>query len=130
MTTQLKKTGQKHTGRAISHQLARLRAENARLRTELRTLKRAQGNSSKGPVSGPALPTPDPDGYYPAEETLDVIVARQIISRRRAAGWTQVELAERAGVRQETISRIESGKHAPNVSTVDRLDRALRQAGA
>ncbi|HEV3449524.1 MAG TPA: helix-turn-helix domain-containing protein [Gemmataceae bacterium] len=131
MTTQLKKTGQKRAGRRpISHQLARLRAENARLRAEVRALKYAQGNSSKVPVSGPALPTPDADGYYPAEETLDVIVARQIIYRRQAAGWTQVELAERAGVRQETVSRIESGKHVPNVSTVDRIDRALKQAGA
>jgi|GEM_PF-3466559 len=124
MTTQLKKTGQKRAGLAITRQLARLRAENARLRAELHTLKRSQE------MSGPTLPTPDADGYYPAEQALDVIVARQIIRRRQAAGWTQAELAERAGVRQETVSRIESGKHAPNLSTVDRLDRALKQAGA
>ena len=130
MTTQLKKTRHKRGGPAITRQLARLRAENARLRAELRTLKRTRGNFSKGPLSGPAMPVPDTDGYYPAEETLDVIVARQIIQRRQAAGWTQAELAERAGVRQETISRVESGKHAPNVSTVDRLDRALKQGGA
>lgn len=33
------------------------------------------------------------------------------------------------GIRQETVSRIESGKHTPSVPTVDRLDRALRAAG-
>jgi hypothetical protein len=32
------------------------------------------------------LPAPDADGNYAALEALDVIVARQIIRRRRAAG--------------------------------------------
>jgi predicted transcriptional regulator len=35
-----------------------------------------------------------------------------------------------AGVRQETISRLETGKHAANIDTVDRIDRALKRAGA
>jgi transcriptional regulator with XRE-family HTH domain len=38
------------------------------------------------------------------------------------------ELAERAGARQETVSRIETGKNAPNVATVDKLDRVLKEA--
>jgi transcriptional regulator with XRE-family HTH domain len=75
------------------------------------------------------LPPADADGFYPATETLRVILARQLIQRRQAVGWTQAELAARAGVRQETISRLETGKHAPNVATVDKLDRALRAAG-
>lgn len=39
----------------------------------------------------------------------------QIIRGRKTAGWTQAELAARAGVPQETISRIESGKHSPGL---------------
>jgi transcriptional regulator with XRE-family HTH domain len=57
------------------------------------------------------------------------ILAQQIARRRQDAGWTQAELAKRAGVRQETVSRIESGKNAPNVNTVDKLDQALKMAG-
>ncbi len=81
------------------------------------------------PAAMPALPDPDSDGNYPAAEALRAIVARQIIRRRQQAGWTQAQLADRAGVRQETVSRIESGKNAPNVRTVDKLDRALKQVG-
>jgi DNA-binding XRE family transcriptional regulator len=75
------------------------------------------------------LPAADADGYYPALETVRAILARKILTRRRAAGWSQAELAKRAGVRQETVSRLESGKHAPNVTTVEKIDRALSAAG-
>jgi ribosome-binding protein aMBF1 (putative translation factor) len=37
-------------------------------------------------------------------------------------------LAQRAGVRVETLCRIETGKHIPSVPTIDKLDRALKQA--
>jgi HTH-type transcriptional regulator/antitoxin HipB len=76
------------------------------------------------------MPQPDADGYYPAAQTLRAIIAHQIAERRRKAGLSQVELARRAGVRQETVSRLESGKHAPTVRTVEKIDRALSKAGA
>ena len=69
------------------------------------------------------------DGNYPAAATLRVILAQQIVRRRQQAGWTQVELAEHAGVRQETVSRIESGKNAPNIRTVDKLRPRLEGGG-
>jgi transcriptional regulator with XRE-family HTH domain len=75
------------------------------------------------------VPSPEADGNYPAVETLRALLAQQIIRRRKEAGWTQAELATRAGVRQETVSRLETGKHAPNVTTVDKIERALRSAG-
>jgi DNA-binding XRE family transcriptional regulator len=78
----------------------------------------------------PPLPSPDAGGNYPATETLRAILAQKIIRGREAAGWTQAEMAARTGVRQETISRQGRGKHAPNVRTVDKIDRALREAGA
>ena len=74
------------------------------------------------------LPPADERGQYPAIETARVIIARQIIRGRKAAGWTQAELAAKAGVRQETISRIETGKHSPGLKTMAKIDRALLQA--
>jgi DNA-binding XRE family transcriptional regulator len=80
-------------------------------------------------IKPPTLPAPLPNGNYPAALTLRAILAQQIAGRRRAAGMTQVVLARRARVRLETINRLEAGKHAANVETVDRIDRALRAAG-
>jgi HTH-type transcriptional regulator/antitoxin HipB len=45
---------------------------------------------------------------------------------RRAAGFTQRELARRAGVQQPAIARIESGVGSPRLGTLDRL---LRECG-
>jgi DNA-binding XRE family transcriptional regulator len=128
MSERTTKPRQQRESRSLNGQLARLRAEIARLWTEVRALK-AEKLRPTEPDALPALPLPNADGNLPAEETLDAILARQIIRRRQAAGWSQADLAARAGVRQETVSRLESGKHVPNVSTVDKLDRVLRAAG-
>lgn len=105
---------------------ARLRSENARMRAQLG--KRSRLLEDIDPDL-PALPAADERGHYPAIETARVIIARQIIRGRKAAGWTQAELASRAGVRQETISRIETGKHSPGLKTMAKIDLALRRAG-
>jgi DNA-binding XRE family transcriptional regulator len=76
-----------------------------------------------------ALPEPDADGNRPARETALAILAAKMLQRRLAAGWTQQELASRAGVRPETVSRLETGKHAPNTATFLKLERAMRAAG-
>ena len=78
----------------------------------------------------PPLPAPDAQGNYPAAEAARVLLARKIIRRRRAAGLTQADLARRAGVRAETLSRLEHAKHSPNVATVDKIVRTLEQAEA
>jgi len=78
----------------------------------------------------PPLPPPDARGNYPALETMQALIARDILRSRRAAGLTQVELARRAGIRAETLSRIEKGRHSPSVATVDKIDRALKQRAA
>ena len=59
----------------------------------------------------PPLPEPDAQGNFPAVEFATMSLARDIIRDRRAAALTQQELAKLVGVRQETISRIETGKH-------------------
>ncbi|MBU4271405.1 MAG: helix-turn-helix domain-containing protein [Planctomycetes bacterium] len=81
-----------------------------------------------GKKRGPMLPLADDEGYYPAVETMRAMLARKIIHRRRAIGLSQVELAQRAGIRPETLNRLEQGKHSPSVATVDKLDRALCKA--
>jgi len=76
----------------------------------------------------PPLPKPDRHGNFPAVEFATISLARDIIRDRRAAALTQQELANLVGVRQETISRIETGKHRASVKLVDKIDRVLRKA--
>ena len=76
----------------------------------------------------PPLPAPDADGNYPAVEYARASLARKIIRDRVAVGLTQRELAKRAGIRFEHLCRIETGKHIPTVPTIDKIDRALKQA--
>ena len=52
-------------------------------------------------------------------------MAQQLIADRQKAGLSQAELASRAGVRQETIFSIESGKVTPTVRTMEAIDEAL-----
>jgi DNA-binding XRE family transcriptional regulator len=76
----------------------------------------------------PPLPKPDKQGNFPALEYARISLARDIIRDRRAAGLTQKELADLVGTRQETISRIESGKQTASVKLVDKIDRVLQKA--
>ncbi len=78
----------------------------------------------------PPLPDADAKGNYPAVESARVVLARQIIRRRRAVGLAQNELARRAGIRVETLCRLEHGKHSPNVATVQKVVRVLQRAEA
>ncbi len=77
----------------------------------------------------PPLPPPDAKGNYPAVEYAVASLARKIIRDRVAAGLTQRKLAELAGISFEHLCRVETGKHIPSVPTIDKIDRALKQAG-
>ena len=55
-------------------------------------------------------------------------LARHIVQTRKALGWTQSELARRAGIDQGDLSRIESGQSDPRWSTVTRISTALGQS--
>ncbi|WP_063632229.1 helix-turn-helix domain-containing protein [Nocardia brasiliensis] len=44
---------------------------------------------------------------------------------REARGWTQSELAERAGLKQHAVSRLESGDVVPTLKTLLRVSDAL-----
>lgn len=76
----------------------------------------------------PPLPKPNKHGNFSALEYARISLARDIIRDRRAAGLTQRELADLVGTRQETISRIESGKQTASVKLVDKIDRVLQKA--
>ena len=79
-----------------------------------------------GEMPEPPLPQPNASGNYPAVESIRVLLAKDIIRGRRVAGLTQVELARLAGIRPETLNRIEKGKHSPSIATVEKLERALK----
>ncbi|MEX2288570.1 MAG: helix-turn-helix domain-containing protein [Planctomycetaceae bacterium] len=79
-------------------------------------------------TSKPSAPKRNRRGNYPALETMRVLLSRDIIRDRQALGLTQAELADLAGVRVETVCRIETGKHTPTISTVKKIDAALQKA--
>jgi DNA-binding XRE family transcriptional regulator len=89
-------------------------------RDEYEAMKTAQKVASL-----PPFPQRDEKGLYPAAEAIRVSIARRLIQDRTQANLTQKELANRAGIRVETLCRIETGKHSPNVATVDRIEQAL-----
>jgi DNA-binding XRE family transcriptional regulator len=85
---------------------------------------RQSRNSPAGPHK---QPPPLADGSYSIEH-VRISLANKMISRRIAAGLTQGQLARLAGVRVETISRMENALHMPNARTFDKLDRALKRS--
>ena len=76
----------------------------------------------------PALPRLDAQGNYPADEAMAVSLAVDILRHRRRLGLSQVELARRAGIRPETLNRIEQGRNKPSVPTIAKIERALKEA--
>ncbi|MGA2497843.1 MAG: helix-turn-helix transcriptional regulator [Tepidisphaeraceae bacterium] len=76
----------------------------------------------------PELPAADHRGERPARAAIQAVIARSLIRRRTAAGLEQKELAVLAGVRAETISRIESGRYQPQRATMERIDKALSKS--
>jgi len=68
-----------------------------------------------------------------AEDDLDAVnmsnqrLADRLLQRRREAGLTQKDLAMRAGVRVETLNRIEKGHTTPDFKTVRKLVNAMNE---
>ena len=52
------------------------------------------------------------------KEGVDVIVGRRLRARRRLLGLTQQQLSAKTGLRQETISVIETGNPASRIETL------------
>jgi predicted transcriptional regulator len=69
-------------------------------------------------------------GNYPAIEAVRVGIARDLIRMRRSVGISQAELARRAGIRVETVNRLEKAKQTPNEATINKIVKVLKSAGA
>ncbi len=51
--------------------------------------------------------------------------SNKIKELRKAAGMTQVELAEKSNIPQSYISRLENGEHSPTAKTISKIAKAL-----
>ena len=60
-----------------------------------------------------------------AMNVSDQRLANRLLQRRQDAGLTQKELALRAGVRVETLNRIEKGRTTPDFKTIRKLVNAM-----
>jgi len=80
--------------------------------------------------AAPRMPALGADGTYPAAQAMRVMMARKIIAARQAVGLSQVKLARQAGIRVETLNRLEKGKHTPDLATMAKINKALDEAGA
>jgi ribosome-binding protein aMBF1 (putative translation factor) len=98
---------------------------------EYQRLLSAHGTGSKAVAAAienddlPPMPPRRANGDYPAIQAARVSIARDVIRARRAAGLSQAELARRAGIRVETLNRIEKAKVTADVATMDKIDVAL-----
>jgi transcriptional regulator with XRE-family HTH domain len=52
-------------------------------------------------------------------------LGRQILDLRLARGWTQKDLAQKAGTKQANISRLENGLLNPSVDMLQKIAEAL-----
>ncbi len=58
--------------------------------------------------------------------SVEELIGRRIREKRKLAGFTQAQLAERVRVCNETICRLETGKCMPSLYTIERIARALQ----
>ena len=69
--------------------------------------------------------TPVDDTPEMEEYDIDAEVRDLVIYARSAANLTQKQLAQRSGVSQANISKIENGNYQPSLSTLKRIAGAL-----
>lgn len=74
------------------------------------------------PVAAPDKPITGPG------ELDGATLAEKLVRRRKAAELSQAELARRAGIRPETLNRIERGRTTPDFATVRKLVLAMDSA--
>ncbi len=66
------------------------------------------------------------DASVNAKEFIEGSIAADLREKREIVGLTQVEVAKKAKMRQEVLSRIESGQGNPTVATISRILRAIK----
>ena len=55
----------------------------------------------------------------------DFAAARELIAARARAGLTQSEVAQRMGTTQSAVARLEGGKAAPSIRSLQRYAQAI-----
>lgn len=70
------------------------------------------------------LENPEFKAEWDAHE-LEFQVKMMILEARSELNVTQAELAERTGIRQSNISRIEKGQATPSITTLARIAKGL-----
>ena len=58
-------------------------------------------------------------------QIVDSDIARLLLKHRKARNWTVVELAQRSGVSQAMISKVERGNSSPSATILSRLANAM-----
>ncbi|MUG96264.1 helix-turn-helix domain-containing protein [Scytonema sp. UIC 10036] len=71
-------------------------------------------------IRSQVLADPKVKAEYDALET-EFNLARQVISLRKASGLSQRDFADKIGIKQPQLARIESGKQMPKLETLTKL---------
>jgi DNA-binding XRE family transcriptional regulator len=100
-----------------------LEVEGARYAVLPETMVRDLADRAKVSLRPASVALADPSpGVWESSQ-----LARRLRERRQRVGLTQVELARRAGVRVETLNRIERGHTTPDFATVRKLVVAIAE---
>jgi DNA-binding XRE family transcriptional regulator len=70
----------------------------------------------------------DASSLTPAFDLDKANLSEKLRRRRQVAGLSQAELARRAGIRPETLNRIERGRTTPDFATIRKLVEAMNAA--
>ena len=70
------------------------------------------------------LTRPDVRAAYDAQ-AKEFALARELIAARTKAGLTQADVAERMGTTQSTVARLEGGRAAPSLRSLQRYAEAV-----
>lgn len=85
--------------------------------------RKSNGSRSTTPLKMP----PPINGLYTIEH-VRISLANKIAAQRKALRLTQAQLAKLAGMRVETISRLENGLHTPSLRTFTKIEQAINRA--
>ena len=70
------------------------------------------------------MPVVNRQAFTPDEDP-QITVGRKIVALRVFAGMTQAQLAQKTGIPQSNISRIESGKYNPTIKSLRKIAAGL-----